>query len=118
MKKYDVAIIGAGISGIMAAYRLIQRDKNLKIALIDQGNLLKNRKCPLLSHEVSHCINCNPCSIMNGFAGAGAFSDGKFIISTEYGGHLQEIIGDKLALQYMYEADKILAKYYGTQQEL
>ena len=117
MKKYDVAIIGAGISGIMAAYRLIQRDKNLKIALIDQGNLLKNRKCPLLSHEVSHCINCNPCSIMNGFAGAGAFSDGKFIISTEYGGHLQEIIGDKLALQYMYEADKILAKYYGTQQE-
>lgn len=115
MKNYDVAIIGAGISGIMVAYRLIQKNKNLDIALIDKGSSLSSRNCPLISKTSTHCLNCKSCSIMCGFAGAGAFSDGKFIILTEYGGNLASIIGEPSALYYMEAADSILSKYSGPQ---
>lgn len=115
MKKYDIVIIGAGISGIMLAYRVIQKNKNLNIALIDKGSALLNRHCPVLSKQTIHCLNCKSCSIMCGFAGAGAFSDGKFIISTEYGGNLASIIGESSALYYMQLADEILSKYSGPQ---
>ncbi len=115
MKKYDVAIIGAGISGIMLAYRLTLRDPAKKVVLIDKGKTLEKRSCPLVEKTTSKCMECQSCSIMNGFAGAGAFSDGKFIISTEYGGDFASEVGNEVALHYMEMAEEIMAKHGGEQ---
>lgn len=112
--KYDIAIIGGGISGLMAAYKLLEK-KNLKIIIIEKGKKLKERECPV-EKKKNQCINCKECSIMNGVAGAGAFSDGKFIISTEYGGKLQEFIGESKAEYYMNMANEILEKCGATKE--
>ena len=84
--KYDVAIVGGGISGLMLAYKMITSDENKKIVIIERGNSLENRKCPIVDKKVDTCIKCKSCGIMEGMAGAGAFSDGKYNITTEYGG--------------------------------
>ncbi len=110
MEKYDVAIIGGGIGGLMTAYGLLQK-KDLKIVILEKGDHLLERKCPIVEKSVERCANCKTCSIMNGLAGAGAFSDGKFIISTEYGGRLHEFIGEEHAQNYMQEVDSILMKF-------
>ena len=75
--KYDVIIIGAGPGGIFAAYELVKDAPQLKIAVLEAGNPLEKRKCPIDGVKVKSCINCKTCAIMNGFGGAGAFSDGK-----------------------------------------
>jgi len=78
MKKYDVIIIGAGPSGIFCAYELIQKNKAQNILLIEQGRNIKNRACPI--SKTKKCLHCKPyCNITSGFAGAGAFSDGKLL---------------------------------------
>lgn len=73
---YDVVIIGAGPSGLFAAYELKKKNPKLKVALIDKGHLAENRVCPI-SKTGSSCKNCKPCAILSGFGGAGTFSDGK-----------------------------------------
>lgn len=99
------------MGGLMTAYGLLQKKKDLKIIILEKGHRLSERQCPIVEKTAQRCVNCKICSIMNGLAGAGAFSDGKFIISTEYGGHLQEFIGDELSQQYMSELDRILIKF-------
>lgn len=111
MKNYDVAIIGGGIGGLMTAYGLLKSNPKIKIAIFEKGLPLPKRQCPTISNKTERCANCKICSIMNGVAGAGAFSDGKFIVSTEYGGHLQDFIGEKLAQKYMQELDNILVEF-------
>lgn len=107
MKKYDIAIIGAGTSGIFAAYELNKINPKLKIALIEEGSLLNKRTCPIIDKKVDHCINCESCSIMHGFGGAGAFSDGKFNFTTEFGGWLNEYLSDEAILDLMEYVDSI-----------
>lgn len=109
MKKYDVAIIGGGIGGLMAAYRLKRNDENLKIVITERGDKLEKRRCP--AGKNSPCIHCKNCSITSGYAGAGAFSDGKFNLGTAYGGTLGEELGDDVANEYIDEVDKILNTY-------
>ncbi|MBQ9624807.1 MAG: FAD-dependent oxidoreductase, partial [Clostridia bacterium] len=111
MEKVDVAIIGGGIGGLMVAYGLLEKDSSLKIVIFDKGHPLEKRSCPIIEHKTDRCIGCRPCSIMNGFAGAGAFSDGKFIISNEFGGNLPNILGDMQTLEYIKKADDILVKF-------
>ena len=77
--KYDVIIIGAGPGGIYSAYELINKNKDVKIAVFETGRPLEKRKCPIDGDKVKSCINCKTCAIMNGFGGAGAFSDGSII---------------------------------------
>ena len=107
-KSYDIVIIGAGIGGLMVAYKYSVNRPNDKILIIDKGNMLENRKCPIIDNKVDRCIKCKQCSIMSGFAGAGAFSDAKFNITTEYGGWINEYIPDGIALDYMNQLDYIL----------
>ena len=76
MKKYDVAIIGAGPGGLFCAYELIQNNKDLKVALIDKGHKAETRMCPMKVNG-GKCVNCKVCQILSGYGGAGTFSDGK-----------------------------------------
>ena len=91
--NYDVIIIGAGPGGIFSAYELNKLKPNLKIGLFELGKSLEKRKCPISDSTVKNCINCNVCSIMSGFGGAGAFSDGKYNITNDFGGNLHKYIG-------------------------
>lgn len=108
-KFYDVVIIGGGIGGLMAAYRIRRNSKDTKIAITEKGNILEKRNCPAGKNQ--NCAHCNICSITSGFAGAGAFSDGKFNLGTAYGGTLGEELGDDVANEYINEVDKILSEY-------
>jgi uncharacterized FAD-dependent dehydrogenase len=111
--KYDVIIIGAGPGGIFAAYELMQRQPSLKVAVFESGNELSKRRCPIDGEKVKSCISCKSCSIMSGFGGAGAFSDGKYNITNDFGGTLYEYIGKKQALDLMYYIDEINLRYGG-----
>ena len=111
--KYDVIIIGAGPGGIFSAYELSHSNPDLKIAVFEYGNELTKRKCPIDGVKVTKCVNCPTCSIMNGFGGAGAFSDGKYNITNEFGGTLHEYIGKDTALDLMHYVDEINLKYGG-----
>ena len=111
--KYDVIIIGAGPGGIFAAYELIERDASLRIAVIEAGHSLEKRHCPIDGDKVKTCIKCKSCSIMSGFGGAGAFSDGKYNITNDFGGTLHQHIGKEKALELMRYVDDINMRYGG-----
>lgn len=113
-KNYDVIIIGAGPGGIFTAYELLQSKKNLSIAMIETGNPLEKRVCPIDGEKVKSCMHCDTCAIMNGFGGAGAFSDGKFNITNQFGGSLHEFIGKDKALELMKYVDDINMKNGGA----
>lgn len=105
--KYDVIIVGAGPGGIYSAYELVKRNPELKVALFEAGHPLNRRHCPIDGEKVKSCIGCKSCSIMSGFGGAGAFSDGKYNITNDFGGTLYEHIGKKKALELMEYVDDI-----------
>ena len=111
--NYDVIIIGAGPGGIFAAYELMQHKPELKVAVFEAGNALAKRKCPIDGNKVKSCIGCKSCSIMSGFGGAGAFSDGKYNITNDFGGTLYEYIGKQQALELMHYVDDINLKFGG-----
>ena len=112
-KQYDVIIIGAGPGGIFSAYELMKKAPSLKVAVFETGNELKKRRCPIDGDKVKSCIGCKSCSIMSGFGGAGAFSDGKYNITNDFGGTLYEYIGKKKALELMGYVDDINMRYGG-----
>ena len=104
---FDLLIVGAGPGGIFSAYEAMKLNPELKIALFETGNPLENRKCPIDVVKIKSCINCKTCAIMNGFGGAGAFSDGKYNITNQFGGTLYEHIGRKEAIDLMNYVDEI-----------
>ncbi len=116
--KYDCVIVGAGPAGIFLAYELSIIAPQLKVALFDKGNDIYDRKCPILAGKIKSCPPgaCKPaCSITAGFGGAGAYSDGKFNITTEFGGWLIDYVdGDKL-LDLIDYVDKINLKHGATE---
>ncbi len=116
--KYDCIIVGAGPAGVFCAYEFMQKSPESKVLLIDKGKCIYDRKCPVNQHKLSKCpiINgvsgCQPaCSITNGFGGAGAFSDGKFNITTEFGGWLTDYLDDNVVLDLIKYIDSINLKY-------
>ncbi len=121
--KYDVIIVGAGPSGYMCAYELANKRSDLKILLLDKGRNIYERRCPVLEHKLDKCpINqkgyreCYPaCSITNGFGGAGAYSDGKFNITTEFGGWLTDYISPEELLDIINYVDRINISFGATE---
>ena len=110
---YDIVIIGAGPGGIFSAYELTRQDPSLKIAVFEAGHSLDKRRCPIDGKKIKSCIGCKSCSIMSGFGGAGAFSDGKYNITNDFGGTLYEYIGKEQALELMHYVDEINMLYGG-----
>ena len=111
--QYDIIIIGAGPGGIFTAYELTKLRPELRIAVFEAGHALHERKCPIDGEKIRSCINCKSCSIMSGFGGAGAFSDGKYNITNDFGGTLHEYIGKKNALELMLYVDGLNMQFGG-----
>ncbi len=112
--QYDVIIIGAGPGGIFSAYELSHLRPDLRIAVFEAGQPLEKRKCPIDGVKVKSCISCPTCAIMNGFGGAGAFSDGKYNITNDFGGTLHAYIGKQRALELMKYVDEINLSHGGA----
>ena len=113
MNQYDVIIIGAGPSGIFCAYELKRQNPDLKVLMFEKGRSIEERQCPKRKTKV--CVGCKPCSITTGFAGAGAFSDGKLSLSPDVGGTLPDILGYEKATELIHEADSIYLKFGADQ---
>jgi len=120
--NYDIVIVGAGPAGYFSAYELAIKNPELKICLIDRGLDIFKRRCPVMQHKIEKCPQnkdgireCYPaCSITNGFGGSGAYSDGKFNITNEFGGWLQDYIGDEKLLELINYVDDINLKFGAT----
>lgn len=108
-KQYDIIIIGAGPGGIFCAYELLDKKPNLKVLMLEKGRSIEKRQCP--KRVTGQCVGCKPCSITTGFAGAGAFSDGKLSLSPDVGGNLPEILGYDETVKLIHESDDIYLKF-------
>ena len=114
-KNYDVIIVGAGPGGIFSAYELMKKSPELKLAVFESGYPLEKRHCPIDGKKVKSCIKCPTCAIMSGFGGAGAFSDGKYNITNDFGGTLYEHIGREEAIDLMHYVDEINVSHGGEE---
>lgn len=110
-KNYDIVIIGGGPAGIFAAYELITLNPQVQIIMIEEGLNIYDRKCPITEKKTDHCVKCKPCSIMRGFGGAGAFSDGKYNFTTQFGGWLIDYIPEDKLMELIDYADEVNMKY-------
>ncbi len=119
--NYDVVIVGCGPCGYMCAYRLLEKRPDIRILMIDRGKDISKRTCPVLLHQINSCPKnkdgqfCLPaCSMTCGFGGAGAFSDGKFNITTQFGGWLNDYITDEQVLELINYCDSVNLKFGAT----
>ncbi|EEI86788.1 pyridine nucleotide-disulfide oxidoreductase [Anaerococcus lactolyticus ATCC 51172] len=113
MKNYDIIAVGAGAAGAFLAYELTKLETKKKVLIIDGGRRVENRTCPITDGKVDHCIGCKPCNIMYGFGGAGTLSDGKYNITTNFGGDLHRYVGEKKAMELMEYVDSVLMSFDG-----
>jgi uncharacterized FAD-dependent dehydrogenase len=113
---YDVAIIGCGTAGIFAGYELAESLPSLSVVMIEQGRDIYTRKCPTIENRTIDCIKCQSCSIMNGFGGAGAYSDGKFNFTTQFGGWLSEYLPEAEVMRLFEYIDSVNVKFGATEE--
>ncbi|QIB68367.1 NAD(P)/FAD-dependent oxidoreductase [Aminipila butyrica] len=118
MKKYDIIIAGAGASGVFLSYELTKLDNSATILMMDKGAPLEKRVCPIKLGKTDNCIKCEPCHIMNGYGGAGTLSDGKYNITTKFGGDLHRYIGQDKAMNLMEYVDEVLCSFGGSEAKL
>lgn len=108
-KPYDMIIIGAGPAGIFTALELTELRPEARILMVDMGRAIQNRACPMRTH--GKCLNCEPCAIVHGWAGAGAFSDGKLSLSHEVGGHIADYVSEPEAASLIRHADRLYLRF-------
>lgn len=118
MKKYDIIIAGAGAGGVFMSYELVKRGVNAGVLMLDKGAALEDRLCPIKRGVTDNCIKCDPCHIMNGYGGAGTLSDGKYNITTQFGGDLHQYVGQKKAMELMEYVDEVLCSMGGADAKL
>ncbi|CUA80286.1 NAD(P)/FAD-dependent oxidoreductase [Anoxybacillus suryakundensis] len=122
--RYDVIVVGAGPTGIFTCYELTLKLPGARVLLVDKGHDIYRRNCPILQKKIEKCpppvgkkdyAGCLPaCSITNGFGGAGAYSDGKFNITSEFGGWMTDYLSDSTVLQLIRYVDEINLKHGAT----
>nr|WP_221261055.1 NAD(P)/FAD-dependent oxidoreductase [Anoxybacillus tengchongensis] len=122
--RYDVIVVGAGPTGIFTCYELTLKLPGARVLLVDKGHDIYRRNCPILQKKIEKCpppvgkkdyAGCLPaCSITNGFGGAGAYSDGKFNITSEFGGWMTDYLPDSTVLQLIRYVDEINLKHGAT----
>lgn len=118
MKKYDIIIAGAGAGGVFMSYELARLNTGASVLVIDKGGELSERVCPIKKGAVRTCVKCNPCHIMNGYGGAGTLSDGKYNITTQFGGDLHNYVGVDKAMELMEYVDEVLCSMGGADAKL
>lgn len=118
MKKYDVIIVGAGAAGVFMSYEMTKLNNKAKVLMIDKGMGLEKRVCPIKLGKTANCIKCSPCHIMNGYGGAGTLSDGKYNITTQFGGDLHKYVGVDEAMDLMNYVDHVLCEMGGADAKL
>lgn len=112
--RYDVAIIGCGEAGIYAAYELTANRPDLKVVVLEKGKDIYRRRCPIVAGKVTECIQCKVCDTMCGFGGAGAFSDGKFNFTTEFGGWLTDYMSEREVMALIHDVDAVNVAHGAT----
>ena len=115
MKDYDIIIVGAGAAGVFMAYELTKQNCGAKVLVLEKGAPLAERACPISRGLTQRCIKCNPCHIMNGYGGAGSLSDGKYNITTSFGGDLHVYVGEDKAMELMEYVDSVLCSMGGSE---
>lgn len=118
MEKFDIIIVGAGASGVFMSYELALRKSGARVLMIEKGVPLEKRICPIKAGETKTCLKCSLCSIMNGYGGAGTLSDGKYNITTQFGGELHRYVGTEKALALMEYVDNVLCSMGGAEARL
>jgi len=118
MREYDIIIAGAGASGVFMSYELTRIKNSARVLMVDKGRALSGRVCPINAGKVTNCIKCEPCHIMNGYGGAGTLSDGKYNITTQFGGELHQYVGEGKALELMEYVDQVLCEMGGSDAKL
>ena len=111
---YDAVILGCGEAGVFAGYELIRQNPGMSILIVDQGQDIYSRSCPIVAGKTKECINCRICHTMCGFGGAGAFSDGKYNFTTAFGGWLTDFMDDKEVLELIDYVDSINVAHGAT----
>lgn len=119
MKKYDVIIVGAGPMGIYTAYELMKKSPDKKVLLVDKGHDIYHRNCPILKKQIKQCpqdiygkVGCYPaCSMTSGFGGSGAYSDGKFNITSDFGGWMGDYMPNEEVVDLIKYVDSIQLEY-------
>lgn len=117
MEQYDIIIVGAGASGVFMSYELTTRENQASVLMIDKGAPLQKRQCPI-KQGAETCVKCSPCHIMNGYGGAGTLSDGKYNITTQFGGDLHNYVGRDEAMALMEYVDEVLCGMGGADAKL
>ena len=117
-KEYDIIIVGAGAGGVFASYELTKLGVPARVLVLEKGHPLERRKCPITEGQVENCIHCEPCAVMNGYGGAGTLSDGKYNITTEFGGDLHLRVGAREAIALMEYVDSVLVGMGGADARL
>ena len=113
---WDVGVIGCGIAGIYAGYELARLNPALKVILLEQGEVIHRRSCPIVSHKTKDCVSCASCAIMRGFGGAGAFSDGKYNFTTEFGGWLRDYLPEDEIMDLINYVDTVNVSFGATEE--
>lgn len=114
--SYDAVILGCGEAGIFAAYELVRLHPEVRVLALDQGHDIYRRSCPIVAGKVKECIHCHVCDTMCGFGGAGAFSDGKFNFTTQFGGWLTDFMEPKAVMDLIEYVDSINVLHGATKE--
>ena len=112
--KRDVAIIGGGPAAIYAAYEFALKYPDIKVVILEEGHAIDFRNCPIIAGKTEQCVRCTPCSIMRGFGGAGAFSDGKYNFTTEFGGWLTDYMDHNEVMELIHYVDDVNVAHGAT----